>query len=429
MICPYCGCENKEGAKFCNECGQSLADMQQGPDAPVPAPDAGSSEFDFSPIGGGVPEAFASQDADGSDEHLVDPSYRSPEPNWKSGDTTELPPVEGSARPRQQQFRAPDANERKGRRRAVVLIVVLVLVLAGLGIGAYTYFGGSIFQIDAWGAKSLPDVVGLDRGEAARVLEEEGFTVKVMEVKSDDVEGIVLLMDPNAGRRLSDGSEVVLQVATPRVVPSVVGMTEDAAREAFGQEGLERVEYVKQRSDEPEGTVLLIKPAAGEKATRTTQVTVTVAEPYTVVDTIGMDADTATGLLQEAGYEVYQAEVYSDQPVGTVVSSDPAPGTQLESGSTVTIYLSKSRADELIAETQAYLSQASVLVVAGTTYELLAPDEGYYAVSYIAYNTTQVTATVIGVTTLPDGEVVRGAAKQRTITFVWNDDDTISYLE
>ncbi len=30
MRCPSCGCENREGAKFCNECGASLTGEETG---------------------------------------------------------------------------------------------------------------------------------------------------------------------------------------------------------------------------------------------------------------------------------------------------------------------------------------------------------------------------------------------------------------
>ncbi|MCL1798492.1 MAG: PASTA domain-containing protein [Eggerthellaceae bacterium] len=425
MNCPHCGYKNNRKAKFCQECGETLVE-------PYQAFDEGSPEFDFSPIGADLDPSFgdaSEKDLSEEGKYLVGSEYRAPEPNWRSGDTMELPPLEGEDPRRPQQFRVPELEEGRGRGKRIALILAAIAVLAGVAFGGYLFSGGSFPSFDLGNAKGLPDVVGMNKGEASEVLEEQGFTVKVMEVKSDDTPDRVLLMDPSAGRRISPGSEVVLQVATPRVVPDIMGLSQADALVALEKEGLEKVEHLKRKSDEPEGTVLAVDPVAGTVAKASTPIKVTLAEPFTVPDVVGMDLAGAIDALEEEGYEAYQVLVYSDLPEGTVVSSDPAAGTKLASGSTVTISIAKSRAAELIEATQVYLASAGSLAIEGTTYEIVSPDDGYYEVSYQGNNLTQATLTVVGVATLPDGEVVRGAQKQREVTFVWNDDNTLSYIE
>jgi|GEM_PF-2215906 len=442
MVCPVCGCDNKKQAKFCNECGAFLVEVTPAGTPAVTVPEitrvnvkpAGkstSSDFDFSPIDDEF-DIYKPTPAEVPDDRLVDANYRSPKPNWKRGDTVELPPVEDKTKTKQKTYKASETvepGEKKPLKKSVIIALSAIIVVALLGLGAYALVTKGGFPFDLFGGKPLPDVVGLSKEEATTLLEEEGFMVRIMYVKSDDVENRVLLMDPSANSRLSEGSEVVLQVATPRIIPVVVGLSEEEARQAFKEEGFEKVSYVKEKSNQPEGTVLAVNPPAGEKTKKTTAITVTIAESFKVLDVVGKSAAEAEAALVEEGYLVAIVYEYSDQPEGTVLSSNPAAGTKLNSGETVTISVAKSRATELVAATQNYLANASQISVGGTSYELVKPSDGQYSVSYQSGNVTTAKVTVRGFTTLPDGEVVWGSAKERTITFTWNDDNTLASLD
>ena len=65
----------------------------------------------------------------------------------------------------------------------------------------------------------LPDVVGMTQSDAVYVLESKGFAVHEEKIKSDDTEGVVLLMDPVAGSREEEGSEVTIHVSEARTIP------------------------------------------------------------------------------------------------------------------------------------------------------------------------------------------------------------------
>lgn len=381
-----------------------------------------SSEFDFSDIDAVEVDneetsSETSYDTRGLDEYLVDPNYVPPKPSWNSGDTVSMPKIEGEEAPKQKEFRAPDANKQKRPAQKIALIGVAVAVVIALVALGVTY------QLEIWGGKSLPDVVGQNQTKATEILEDLGFNVKVMHVKSDDVEGLVLLMDPGSGRRLSEGSEVVLQVATPRIIPEILGKNLDDAIVSMEQENFDRVEYVSVKSDEPENTVIGVDPEPGSKVKASTLITVTIAEPYTVPDTIGQGVYKAYDLLKAEGYVVYESYIYSDTEEGIVLASDPAPGTKLAYGSTVTIQISKSRANELIGFTNSYLAEIGYRIdIAGTTYEI---DSSNIDVIYAGDNKTVATVQATAIATL-DGEVVRGTPKQRMITFAWNEDNSLN---
>ena len=361
-------------------------------------------------------EAILNPDTSGFDEYLLDSSYIPPQKAWKSGDTMEMPRVEDEPSPKKVEYRAPeqDKKPRKGRKAFVITLVLLVVM--ALAAVAVTY------QMEIWGGKSLPDVEGEEVAKASEILESNGFLVKVMEVKSDGTEGIVLLMDPGPNRRLVEGSEVVLQVSAARVVPEAIGLDVNQVIESLKAEGFENIEQVQEKSDEAENTVLSITPEAGTRAQEGTKITITVAEPYLVPDAIGKDIESAYALLQDEGFQVSEYYEYSEEPEYTVISTDPAPGTKIASGSTITIHIAKSRASELLEATTNYLSQLSVIELDGTTYDIQSTD----GIKYLGDNMTQATLTVVGVTTLPDGEVVSGSPKQRTITISWNDDNSFA---
>lgn len=518
MICPNCRSENKEGAKFCNECGFPLtgrmaavaaastsddtlrsiaaegaaappddaavaegvrggapaedastteeaaeagdpadpaaaADAQaltgnsfepsaaptarpqgSGPLDPAKLPvigvagvdvDEDGNEFDFGDIddapaaGKGrqaaAPSAAVTADLSGLDECLVDSGYTPPAAAWRSGDTMEMPRVEGKAAPKQKEFRAPDPREKKHGRGRVVAIVIVLLVAAAAAAAGITY------QMELWGGKVVPDVAGMTQADATYQLEGKGFTVRATQVKSDETEGLVLLTDPGSGGRAEEGSEVVIHVAVPRIVPDVVGKTRDEAAKLLEAEDFARVTFAEEKSDTAEGTVLSVTPEAGEKAKASTDITVTVAVSFTVPDVANQPLDAAKAALQEASYVPEVAYYYTeDVPEGTVVGTSPAAGEKLASGSSVTVNVAMSRASVLVPAAKDYLSSIGTISLGGTTYEIVSVDD----VKYTGYNQTSFTVTAAAVTTL-DGETVRGSAKQKSGTIVWDDSDNV----
>ena len=468
MICPHCHSDNRDGAKFCNECGLPLsgkiaeaaaaaaaedalqeatlapvADEDLDPDfaeavsadedapaaparpgasgpldpASLPAIDVAGvnvdedgNAYDFDSLDEDAPserdavDPGRTADLSGLDECLVDSSYVPPQASWRSGDTMEFPRVEGQAAPKQKEVRAPDPNKKKGGKGKVVAIVLLCLMAAAGAAAGITY------QMELWGGKMLPDVVGMTQTDAANVLEGKGFAVRTTQVKSDDTEGIVLLMDPGAGARQEEGTEVVIHVSEARTVPEVVGTQRDEAAAKLKGDGFENVSFVQQKSDEREGTVLAISPEAGSKAKAATSVTVTVAAPYVVPDIAGMTWDQAVAAIEAEGLVAASAYVYDDSVAdGTFLGTAPAAGEKVASGSTVTINIAKSRGAELVAAAQAYLGSIGALTIGGTTYEIQSVD----GVTYQGDETTAFTITGAAVTTL-DGETVRGSSKQKS---------------
>ncbi|WP_371298199.1 PASTA domain-containing protein [Paraeggerthella sp.] len=303
MICPHCHSENRDGAKFCNECGLPLSgkiaevaaavDADRESLAPVPEaanddeldPDfagsvssdeeeptagvqAGSSgpldpaklpaidvagvnvdedgnAFDFSPsdeeavsdeaseepptrdddLTPFIPkrsqedfEAGRTADLSGLDECLVDSNYVPPQSSWCSGGNDgdaayrRRRSAEAEGVPRARSEREEGRQGQGGCHRARML---------GGCRGNRSGLRRTRWSFGA--EKILPNVVGMTQTDATYVLEGKGFAVRTMQVKSDETEGVVLLMDPGAGARQDEGTEVVIHVSEARVVPETVG--------------------------------------------------------------------------------------------------------------------------------------------------------------------------------------------------------------
>ena len=350
-------------------------------------------------------------------ERLVDSSYVPPAPSWRSGDTMELPKIEGEPPKAQREFKAPDpAEEKKRSRRKHVLVALLVLVIAAV-IAA-----GSTYYLELWGGKTVPDVTGEAQSDAVWVLESKGFHVNTTQVKSDEVEGIVLITDPQAGSRVDAGTSINVSIATPRAVPDIMGKTQEDAKAAIDKEGLDNVTFTTEKSNEAEGTVIALSLDAGTKVKAATALTVTIAEAYTVPDVAGKSEDDAQSALIDAGYKVKTKTTYTeDVAEGTVVSTDPEAGTKLASGTTVTLNVAKSRANELISETKAYFSKGATVVIDGVNCEIVSCDsvdyEGDGVVSYTITAKKYEKTSLFG-TLFADAEQMSG-------TITWGSDNTI----
>lgn len=299
--------------------------------------------------------------------------------------------------------------------------IALAVVLAAVAGGTY--------MAELWGGKTIPEVVGLSQPEATDALSAKGFAAQAVEVKSDEPQGTVLSSDPEQGHRAEEGSTVTLSVAVPRIVPAIVGATSEEAAQALEAEGFTAVTYTEEKSNEAAGTVLAVSPEAGTEAKSGDAITVTVAVPYTVPDVEGMSEADAKAALQAEGYEV-TSEWYTTEDIeeGTAVSTDPAAGSELNSGSEVTLYVAHSRGTELVDLTREILPGAN-----------LTNDEGSFKVENIKSCTYRgdgevlytVEARQYEVVTMPFGlgQETVFAKKLTTIEggIVWNDDNEVSY--
>jgi serine/threonine-protein kinase len=198
------------------------------------------------------------------------------------------------------------------------------------------------------GLATVPDVVGDEEAAATAELQRAGFEVDSRQEASSDVdEGVVISQSPDGNSQAEAGSSVTIVVSSgPETVtvPDVRQRSLDSAEATLNGAGL----VVGNVTEEPSsgfsaGTVIRQDPGPTARAAEGSAVDLVVAsapEQVTVPSIVGNTATDAQTKLQNAGFDVSTVEVASDEPAGTVVSSDPAAGTQVEPGSTITINVS-----------------------------------------------------------------------------------------
>lgn len=366
------------------------------------------------------PRPTTGADLSGFDEFLVNPGYVPPKSAWSAGDTMQMPRIEGVEPPKQKDFKAPDAHKSAGRDKKAAIIIALALLLAAVAAAGVTYY------LEMWGGKVIPDVTGMTQSDATYLLQNKGFTVRATTVPSDSTEGLVLLMDPGAGARQEEGSEVVIHVSTSRTVPAVVGKTQDDAAKALADSGFENVTVTTERSDEAEGTVLSVDPGEGQKAKASTVITLTVAEAYTVPDITGMTYREAVSAIEDAGLQAASTYTYNETvPEGTLLGSDPQAGSKASSDTVVTINIAKSRGSELTQAARSYLASNTLKASDNSTFTVSSVD----SVTYQGDNTVSFTATgraSTSVTVLGQTLSVSGDAKQVSGTITFDSSDNVT---
>ena len=366
------------------------------------------------------PRPTTGADLSGFDEFLVNPGYVPPKSVWSAGDTMQMPRIEGVEPPKQKDFKAPDAHKSAGRGKKAAIIIALALLLAAVAAAGVTYY------LEMWGGKVIPDVTGMTQSDATYLLQNKGFTVRATTVPSDSTEGLVLRMDPGAGARQEEGSEVVIHVSTSRTVPAVVGKTQDDAAKALADSGFENVTVTTERSDEAEGTVLSVNPGEGEKAKASTAITLTVAEAYTVPAITGMTYREAVSAIEGAGLQAASTYTYNETvPEGTLLGSDPQAGSKASSDTVVTINITKSRGSELTEAARSYLASNTLKASDNSAFTVSSVD----SVTYQGDNTVSFTATgraSTSVTVLGQTLSVSGDSKQVSGTITFDSSDNVT---
>lgn len=192
--------------------------------------------------------------------------------------------------------------------------------------------------------KDVPNVVGKGQDEASRTLADAGLALgAVTDAYSEDVPpGQVISQSVAAGTSLAHDStvDVVLSKGRePRTVPSLTGKGASAAKSSIEALGLVASPTEAYSDTVPEGQVISQQTREGSTVYRGDSVSYTVSkgpEMVTVPDVVGLQRQEAHDKLEGAGFTV-QEDLILGGFFNTVRSSDPAGGSKVKKGSTVTI--------------------------------------------------------------------------------------------
>ena len=192
--------------------------------------------------------------------------------------------------------------------------------------------------------KDVPNVVGKGQDEASRTLTDAGLALgAVTDAYSEDVPpGQVISQSVAAGTSLAHDStvDVVLSKGRePRTVPTLTGKGASAAKSSIEALGLVASPTEAYSDTVPEGQVISQQTREGSTVYRGDSVSYTVSkgpETVTVPDVVGLQRQEARNKLEGAGLTV-QEDLILGGFFNTVRSSDPAGGSKIKKGSTVTI--------------------------------------------------------------------------------------------
>jgi eukaryotic-like serine/threonine-protein kinase len=213
---------------------------------------------------------------------------------------------------------------------------------------------GSTIYVDISGTQiaDLPDVEGEARNEATQTLEEAGFEVREeTEESTAENEGYVIGQDPRGGGGATAevGSTVTITVAEGVAtvsVPDLSNLTPSRARQELEDAGLKLGSRTEQSSSQvSRGQIISQNPSAGTEAEEGSSVDITVSSgprQTRIPNVVGSYVDEAIAAIWNAGFGYTVEYVQSGQPAGTVISTNPAGGTQLDPNSrSVTIRASE----------------------------------------------------------------------------------------
>ncbi|MGC9400317.1 MAG: protein kinase domain-containing protein [Anaerolineae bacterium] len=140
---------------------------------------------------------------------------------------------------------------------------------------------------------------------------------------------------------------VITPTATPAgrtvSVPNLIGLdVADAERLAQGYELQFAVESERIETDALPGTVLQQEPAPGARVLVSTTVYVVkaVGRPFILQNVEGLHLDQVQAPLEDLGLMLNVEEVWSTEPQGKILAQDPAAGTEVRSGTTLTLTVS-----------------------------------------------------------------------------------------
>ena len=270
---------------------------------------------------------------------------------------TPLLPAAGDAtqvisRPPSTQVLPPQAEPPGSGRKVWLGVLIGVLIVAVLAAGTYFLVNGlTNGNSPTPTTVSVVSVVGKTYDQAKAALEAQGLVVAAPVFQVDDTAApnTVLSQEPAADTPVAQGATVTLTVAKASdktTVPDLSDMTLAQAQDALSAVGLGLGSKTDQPSDTvAQGHIVSQSPTAGQKAKTGSLVDVVVSSgpsSVTVPDVTCLSFGAAKSELTKLGLNVVDGGEAPPNPLcpnkNKIAAQDPAPGTKLTRGDTVTLF-------------------------------------------------------------------------------------------
>ena len=175
----------------------------------------------------------------------------------------------------------------------------------------------------------VEDVTGDSQQDAYDTLEALGLSPRIQAVADDETAvGYVVRTDPAAGSTVASGSSITIFVSSGPAeeqvtVPNVVGSSLSTAESDLEANGLVRgsVSY-DDESDQPEGTVLSSDPEGGTRVSEGSAVNLVVSSGRGAEKTVHYDIPLPSGVSEDLEMSIYvDGELFDSRVVNPSVSS------------------------------------------------------------------------------------------------------------
>ncbi len=190
---------------------------------------------------------------------------------------------------------------------------------------------------------TVPSLYGKTRSEAESALTEQGLNLgEVTYEESDQEPDVVLKQSVRAGKEVTKDNtvDIVLSKEIEKIsVINVIGNSRKNAVLRLAGKGLKASVVERFNEDIEAGLVYDQSPAAGNEVEKNTTITIYVSKgvevkKVTVPSVVGLSLAEATNEIQNAGLKI------SSSGTGAMVAEqNPAAGTEVDEGSTVTVVL------------------------------------------------------------------------------------------
>ena len=229
-------------------------------------------------------------------------------------------------------------------------------IVAAFAVMAFIVGGYFLFSALQKESHPIPDLIGVDQGEATNLVTEFKWDIVIVEEANEELPvGAVIRTDPETGKKLETGKVLTFVVSTgppPVPLPDLNGLDAATASAALTENGLVvGVETPEYNEDVLAGIIIRwtvsSQPTlvAGQEVIKGTAVDTFVSQgpaPRIVPDLTGMSIESATTALTDIQLTINRGDdQFSIVAAGGVATQSPAAGDSLARGTAVTVAVSK----------------------------------------------------------------------------------------
>ena len=229
-------------------------------------------------------------------------------------------------------------------------------IVAAFAVMAFIVGGYFLFSALQKESHPIPDLIGVDQGEATNLVTEFKWDIVIVEEANEELPvGAVIRTDPETGKKLETGKVLTFVVSTgppPVPLPDLNGLDAATALAALTENGLVvGVETPEYNEDVLAGIIIRWTVAsqptlvAGQEVIKGTAVDTFVSQgpaPRVVPDLTGMSIESATTALTDIQLTINRGDdQFSIVAAGGVATQTPGAGDSLARGTAVTVAVSK----------------------------------------------------------------------------------------